>query len=291
MLLEAQGGAIGQGRFLVTSVSFMATEEKKIYFISGLPRAGSTLLANILAQNPRFHATHTNAIADVMFGVRNQWNNLVEFKAHPDEEAKKRVLHAIIYAYFGNIDKPIIFDKSRSWVSLLEMAEEALGYKPKVLVPVRDLRDVLASFEKLWRKNSATRQIEQEGANYIQFQTIEGRCNVWMQNNQPVGLAYNRIRDAVVRGHLPYMHFVEFEELTAHPHKTMEKVYEFLGEKSYNHDFDKIKQVTWEDDNIHGIEGLHSIRTKVEPMEPQWPSILGHAAEPYANLEFWRKLQ
>lgn len=267
-----------------------AQEEKTIHFISGLPRAGSTLLANILAQNPRFHTTHTNAIADVMFGVRNQWNNLVEFRAHPDEEAKKRVLHAILHAYFADVDKPVIFDKSRSWVSLLEMAEEALGYKPKVLVPVRDLRDVLASFEKLWRKNAGSRQIEQEGRNYIQFQTIEGRCQVWMQADQPVGLAYNRIKDAVVRGFGEQMCFVEFDALTREPEQIMRGIYDFLGEAYFEHNFDHVEQVTWEDDGVHGIEGLHNIRTKVDPVEPQWPSVLGQAADPYANLEFWRKL-
>jgi len=67
-------------------------DHKNIHFISGLPRSGSTLLANILAQNPAFHSTATNGIADVMFSVRNQWDNLIEFKASPNPEAKKRVL-------------------------------------------------------------------------------------------------------------------------------------------------------------------------------------------------------
>lgn len=266
-------------------------QEKRIHLISGLPRSGSTLLANILAQNPRFHTTATNGIADVLFGVRNQWNKLVEFRAHPDEEAKKRVLRAILHAYFADIDRPVVFDKSRSWVSLLEMAEEALGYTPKVLVPVRDIRDILASFEKLWRKNAASRQIEQEGSNYLKFQTIEGRCSVWMQGDQPVGLAYNRIRDAVVRGHLSHMHFVEFDGLTRDPEVTLRDIYTFLGEAPFDHDFTHVEQVTWENDNVHGIEGLHDIRSKVEPLEPQWPHVLGHAAEPYAGLEFWRKLE
>lgn len=265
-------------------------EEKKIYFISGLPRAGSTLLANILAQNPRFHTTSTSGIADVMFNVRNQWDRLIEFQASPNPEAKKRVLRAIIDAYFADVDTAIVFDKSRSWVSLLEMAKEALGYSPKVLVPVRDLRDVLASFEKLWRKNSASRQLAQESQNYIQFQTIEGRCAVWMQGDQPVGIAYNRIRDAVVRGHLSYMHFVEFDELTSKPKEALEKIYDFLEEPSFTHDFNNVEQVTKENDMVHGIDELHKIRSKVEPVPPRWPDILGHAAEPYANLEFWRQL-
>ena len=33
-----------------------------IHFISGLPRSGSTLLAGILRQNPRFHAGMTSPV-------------------------------------------------------------------------------------------------------------------------------------------------------------------------------------------------------------------------------------
>lgn len=116
--------------------------DKSYYFISGLPRSGSTLLANILAQNPRFHATATSGIMDIMFGVRNVWNNLIEFKASPDYPAEIRVLRGILESYFSNITKPVIFDKSRGWLSELEMIEEVLGHKVKVLVPVRDIRDV-----------------------------------------------------------------------------------------------------------------------------------------------------
>ena len=37
----------------------MPGERKTIHFIAGMPRAGSTILGNILAQNPRFHVTPT----------------------------------------------------------------------------------------------------------------------------------------------------------------------------------------------------------------------------------------
>src|SRR4051794_4991565 len=57
---------------------------KKYCFISGLPRSGSTLLANLLAQNPRFHASATSGILDVVFGVRNHWDQLPQFQAMDD---------------------------------------------------------------------------------------------------------------------------------------------------------------------------------------------------------------
>lgn len=245
------------------------------------------MLCNILAQNPRFHTTATSGIMDIMFGVRNNWNQLVEFNAHPDDEAKERVIRGILENYYANVDRPVVFDKSRGWVSLLDMAEMALGRKAKVLVPVRDIRDVLASLEKLWRKESATHQSPLERENYFQFQTAEGRCNVWMSPNQVVGLAYGRVKDALRRGFGDRMYFVEFEKLTGEPEKELKRIYKFLDEEEFKHDFENVKQVTWEDDSVHGIKGLHDIRQKVRPVEPQWGDVFGDFAEQYGKLNFW----
>lgn len=263
---------------------------KQYYFISGFPRSGSTLLANVLAQNPRFSTTSTSGIMDVMFGVRNTWDKLVEFQATPNEEAKLRVLRAILESYYSNVDEPIIFDKSRGWVSLLEMAETVIGQKAKVLVPVRDMRDVLASFEKLWRKTSSTKQIGQESSNYFKFQTVQGRCQVWLSDDNPVGLAYNRVRDAINRGYADRMFFIDFDVFTRDPEMTMEKIYTFLEEEPFEHDFENVKQVTWEDDAIHGFtQDLHTIRPKIRPLDPQWPTVLGPFAEAWGKLNFWKK--
>lgn len=264
-------------------------KDKEYFFISGLPRSGSTLLANILAQNPDFHTTATSGIMDVMFGVRNQWDNLIEFRAHPDDAGKLRVLRGIIESFYADTDKPVIFDKGRGWLSLMEMAETVLGHKAKVLVPVRDLRDVLASFEKRWRDTASTAQIGQEAQDYFKFQTVQGRTQMWMQAEQPVGLAYNRIVDAIQRGYKDRMFLVDFDDMTRHPEETFKKIYEFLGQKPFKHNFENVEQVTWENDAVHGMKDLHKIRSKVEPMDPQWPKVLGQFADRYGELNFWKK--
>jgi sulfotransferase len=261
-----------------------------IHFVSGLPRAGSSLLMSILAQNPRFAVTPTSGILNILLMVRNQWENFEEFKANPNPDGKVRVLKSILQGYFANENKPVIFDKSRGWLGYLEMAEVILNRKGKVLCPVRDVRDCLASLEKLWRNNTGFRQISQEAAHNLNFKTLDGRLKVWADGSQLLGAAYNHIKDALDRGFSDRIHFVRFEELTDGPAKIMKGIYEFLEEPFFQHDFNNVEQVVVEDDlRGYGIPDLHKIRSKVEPMKPQWPEILGQYAKAYENADFWNK--
>lgn len=258
---------------------------KKIYFIAGLPRSGSTLLANVLAQNPRFHATSTSGVLDVISGIRNQWDSIIEFKANPNDAAKLRVMAGVLENFYADIDKPVVFDKCRGWLAWIEFLEEALGKKVKILVPVRDIRDVLASFEKLYRQ-SFLRQNLMDRDLYLQCQTVEGRCDMWMSFNNPLGIAYNRIRGALQRGYADRLHFVHFEKLTANPQEELGRIYTFLGEEQFAHDFNHVTQVTWEDDAVYGLGKLHDIRPKVESVPSQWRTILGDFADQFGKFNF-----
>jgi sulfotransferase len=129
----------------------------------------------------------------------------------------------------------------------------------------------------------------QETQNYFKWQTVEGRCEVLVGPNQPVGICYNRIQDALNRGFRDRMHFVDLDSLTRQPEETLAAIYEFLEEDPFRHDFQKIQQVTKEDDMILGIPGLHEIRPVLEPTEPQWPRYLGAVADKYAAMNtMWR---
>lgn len=258
---------------------------KKIYFISGLPRSGSTLLANILAQNPRFHATSTSGVLDLISSIRNSWDNILEFKASPNDDAKKRVMIGALHNYYADIEKPVIFDKSRGWLAWIEFLEEALGEKVKIIVPVRDLRDILASFEKLYRKNYLRENTLDKNL-YLQCQTVEGRCDMWLAFNNPLGIAYNRVKGAMQRGFRDRLHFVHFEKLTSDPHTELKKIYDFLGEKEFVHDFEHVRQMTWENDAVWGLGKLHDIKPKVEPVPSQWREILGDFAENFGRFNF-----
>lgn len=265
---------------------------KQFYFISGLPRSGSTLLCNILAQNSQFYVSKsTSGCHDVLFGVRNQWDNLIEHKAGGvDYNQLKRVLQSILYSYHST-DKSIIIDKGRGWLSFIEMIEFILDKKCKIIVPVRNINEILASFEKLWRKTTAKTQWTFEKDDYLRSQTVAGRCDIWANAGQPVGLAYNRVTDAINRNLGDRLLFVEMDDLTSNPARTMKKVYNFLDQDYFSHNFDYVEQITAEDDiGVHKVEGLHTIRNRVEPVPHYSMEILGsELTKKYSNLEIWRQ--
>lgn len=255
---------------------------KTIHFLAGLPRSGSTLLANILAQNPKIHVTPTSGICDMLVQVRNGWDRNDAFQAMDraeSERVKGDVLRAMLQTYFGRVERPICIDKNRYWAEFLEMGAELIGGRDrvKVLVTVRDLRDVVASFEKLYRKTSALGQVSQEASMALKFKTALGRAEVFVDDAQPVGRAYNAIRDAVTRGWYDRMHFIDFEDLTRRPQETMQGIYRFLDVAPHTHEFDNVEQVTFEDDFVYGFKDLHVIRAKVEPQPPAWPKVYDDA--------------
>lgn len=266
--------------------------KKTIHMVCGLPRSGSTLLCNLLAQHPEVHATPTSACHEALFILRNSWNQWLEHKASKelaDEKNLQRVLHAALHAYHDT-DKPVVIDKGRGWTSLLELAEFALSgdgnnRQAKVLVPVRSIKNIVASMEKLHRKSAHNKQ---DVGDYFDAQSTEGRANMILEKGGVLGLAYNRLKDVAQRGMADRLMLVEFDGLTANPKETMASIWQFLGMEPPEHDFDNVKQVTTEDDSVHGLD-LHTIRPKVESVTDDAETILGTSlCQKLEGSEFWR---
>jgi sulfotransferase len=62
---------------------------KKIYFLSGLPRSGSTVLAALLQQHPEMHTTATSGLLDMLVGTLKAWADSLSQSA-PAPRTKQR---------------------------------------------------------------------------------------------------------------------------------------------------------------------------------------------------------
>src|SRR4051812_10832264 len=91
-----------------------------VHFISGLPRSGSTLLAAILRQNPRFEAGMSSPIGSLFMGMQNSMSRRNEAAVFISEDQKRELLKGIFDNYYYAIHPyKLVFDTNRAWCSKL----------------------------------------------------------------------------------------------------------------------------------------------------------------------------
>jgi sulfotransferase len=251
---------------------------KTIYFNSSLPRSGSTLMQNILAQNPRVYCSPTSGVVGALGMARMQYQDHETFKAQDRElvgKAQKGFMRGALLGHYEAItDRPVCVDKSRIWLLYHEWLA-SFWPNPKVVVCIRDIRAILSSMEKLYRKSRERGPGPNEnlGPGMLNMIGVTNRVGTWMNSN-PVGLGVSALIDAMQKGTLRHCHVVRYEDLTRQPRQTMVKVYEYLGLPYHEHDFNDVEQVTREDDAHYSITD-HTIRRKVEPVPADYKQLLG----------------
>lgn len=249
---------------------------EKLFFQASLPRAGSTLLQNILAQNPDVYSTPTSGVLELVFAARGNYTNSPEFIAQDSELMKKGFLafcKSGMNGYYEAItNKKYVVDKSRGWGIHYDFLN-TIYPNPKIIVMVRDIRDIFSSMEKNYRKNPEKSNPILDWST-MQGTTVPKRIDMWAQN-PPVGMAIERLQEMIRLGIDAKVKFVKFEDLCLYPESVMSEIYNFLEIPFFKHDFDNIEQLTKEDDEVYGVYGDHVIRTKLEPVTSNARAILG----------------
>jgi sulfotransferase len=249
---------------------------KKIFYNSSLPRAGSTIIQNILAQNPEIYPTPTSGIFEMFNNVRAVYSNSPEFKAQDEELMEKGyrgLLKSGLYGFFNEItNRPYVVDKCRGW-SMEYKFIDFFDPNPKIICMVRDLRAIYASMEKKYRKNP---HLELNVANWVELKgtTTDKRIVSW-SNTVPIAPALDRLYQVLLEGIHEKVLFVRFEDLCRQPNEQMARIYEYLELPYFQHDFDNIEQFTHEDDKVYGVFGDHIIKNKLEVVEEDFFEILG----------------
>ena len=249
---------------------------QKVFYNSSLPRAGSTLIQNILAQNPDIHSSPTSGIYEMFTSTRKVFTDGQEWKAQDVElmdQGYRGFLKGAIYGFYNNItNRPFVIDKCRGWVSEYAFINE-YDPDPCIFVMVRDLRGIFTSLEKKYRLNPLK---EHHIADYAELKgtTTEKRIIHW-SNHVPLAPSLERLYQVLYEGHGDNLLFIRFEDLMESPQKQLNQIYEFFGLPSFQHDFYNIKQYTQENDNVYGVFGDHIIRPVLESPSTDYEAILG----------------
>jgi sulfotransferase len=270
---------------------------KRFYFMAGLPRSGSTLLSSILSQNPNLHSGPSSPIAACMHSVDNLLQTDELYKAFPKPVQARLMISNLISQYYSDIDKPVVIDKNRAWPAHVPLIENNLQQRAKIICPVRDIDEILASMISMLRRNSS--HANGARSNFIDEPLIkqnipindENRCHFIAGPNGILGNSLRSIVDGARTGFLDRMLFVEYKELMADPKQTMERVYSFLGEPHFEHDFDNIENSNKEKDlEIYGLEDMHEVRKVVKATAPNPKDVLSPLViQRCKGMDIWRR--
>ena len=257
---------------------------RKFHFISGLPRAGTTLLAAILNQNPRFRAGMTSPLADIMGVVMAEASSKNDFSFDVSNEQRVALLRGLVENFYSaQAGADVVFDTSRLWCSRMQLLN-TLFPGVKVIACVRQLAWVLDSMERLVQKQPVS---VSKVFRFDTNTTVYSRIEALTDPRGMVGFAYQATKEAFY-GQLAQNHLLllTYENLVSDPAAATRAVYQFLDEPWFEHDFDHIEYNADEFDARVGMPGLHSVRPKVELTERQ-PILPREIFGRFANEAFW----
>ena len=232
-----------------------------VHFISGLPRSGSTLLAAILRQNPRFHAGMSSPVGSLFMALQGAMSKRNEAAVFIDETQKRELLKGLFDNYYYALHpEKLVFDTNRAWCSKLPTLAR-LFPEAKVICCVRHVPWIMDSLERIIRQNA----FELSGIfGYEPTNTVYTRVNRLAVNDGLVGFAMDALREAFWGEHADRLILVGYEALAKRPEQTLRQIYDFLGEPWFSHDFDNVEYAADEFDLALGTPNLHTVRRKVE---------------------------
>jgi sulfotransferase len=254
-----------------------------VHFISGLPRSGSTLLAAILRQNPRFHAGMSSPVGSLFMALQGAMSRRNEAAVFIDETQKRELLAGIFGNYYHAIHpEKVVFDTNRAWCSKLPTLVK-LFPNSKVICCVRHVPWIMDSIERLIRENA----FELSGIfNFESLNTVYTRVNRLAASDGLVGFAIDALREAFWGEHADRLILVGYEAISKRPKETIRTLYDFLGETYFEHDFENVEYEANDFDLALGTPNLHKVRRKVSWIERETvlpPELFNR----FANDAFW----
>jgi hypothetical protein len=240
---------------------------------------------NILQQNPELFTTATDPLPFILHKkvlVRSRYNEQVQaMDQYQADAAYTGLIRGAAQGWYeGLTTKPNVISKARNWGDLHHLFPES-----KTLVIVRDLRDIVESFDRVNSKLGAMSTLGDGDVLY---------------NSMPVEQKYsyhfhfdNALKEALEREVKKYMllfkqdrskiKFIRYEDLLKDPVQSLDNIYDFLGMDRFEHDLNNIQQSEMkEHDNAYFAEKTDH-KTKPQLMGWKEPTrILGD--EFHANV-------
>ena len=239
--------------------------------VAGLPRAGSTLICQLLGQHPDLHSEgHSSPLCNSLLGIRRMVSDDDFFLSQLDVAFDTSYGHltsamrAYLRGWYANCTSLGVVDKNRAWLHAIELLLH-LAPEAKLVVCVRELGQVYGSIEAQHQ-----RTILLDFADRLADYDRMGRADMLFAKDRAIGAPL--ISLAAVRD-LPEdvkqrLYFVRFEDLVAQPVACMSHLYAWLGMAPFEIDPDNITRGQSESDSHYRMKFPHKQATRIQAPRP-----------------------
>jgi len=238
----------------------------KFVGVTGLPRAGSTLLCQLLAQHPEIHCEgHSSPLCNTLLGIRRMVSDDQFFLSQLDTSFETSYGHltaamqGYLRGWHHDAQKPLVVDKNRAWLHAIEML---LHIEPeaKLVVCLRDLGQIYGSIEAQHQRTILIDFIDHL-ADYDRF----GRADALFAKDKAIGaplISLHAVPDLPkhVQEHL---YFVRFEDLMTQPLACMSHLYDWLGVSPLTIDPAQLQVGQQESDSHYHMKYTHKQSSQI----------------------------
>lgn len=245
---------------------------KNCVYVSGLPRAGSTLLCQLLNHHPDFYSPgHSSPLALLLEKMRDFLSaspfTLSQLDTNFDLTYQRMIntSRGTMNGWFEETDSLFVVDKNRHWVSMIETLN-ILDPNFKMLVCLRDLSEIYGSIEKQHDRTRLLNFPDQTSPNLY-----DSRLEALFKEDGVVGGPLHGIQnlqyldDKTIKNKVCY---IEFDALVNKPQEVMNTIYDWLEVPRFTFDPENLTIQPHETDSYYRFKYPHKTHNRIQPPKP-----------------------
>jgi sulfotransferase len=228
--------------------------------VTGLPRAGSTLLCQLLDQHPDIHCEgRSSPLCNTLLGIRRMVSDDAFFLSQLDTAFEASYAHlagamqGFLRGWHHDAQAAVVVDKNRAWLHAIELL---LHIEPeaRLVVCLRDLGQIYGSIEAQHQRTILVDFIDHL-ADYDRF----GRADMLFAKDKVIGAPLSSLHAVL---DLPKrvqerLYFVRFEDLMEKPAACLSHVFSWLGLPPCTVDLEQLAIGIQESDSHYRMKYLH----------------------------------
>lgn len=242
---------------------------KQIIYVTGLPRAGSTLLCQLLGHHPQIYSIHhSSPLCGTLEHIRRYLSDEPFLLSQLDvdfELTYQRMLNAyrgFFEGWFKETDECWVVDKNRGWLGMIETLN-VIDPNFKMLVCLRDLRAIYGSVEAQHQKTLLL-----DFPDHLAPNSAYRRADILFKEDGVIGgplKSLENLQDILDEPLKQKLSYITFEGLIQNPVQVMNTIYQWLGLPTIDFDPTHLQNKSHESDSYYRFKYRHKTYTAIKP--------------------------